>query len=57
MIVSLGCLESLVLAKEILGGKVSCEEGFVRKEDRFMVCSRRKSFLCKDTTRGKKVVE
>lgn len=35
MIVSLGCLESLVLAKEILGGKVSCEAGFCKKRGPF----------------------
>lgn len=57
MTVSVGWVENLVLAQEILGGKVSCEEEFVRKEDSLMACRRRKSFLCKDTRRGKKVVE
>lgn len=57
MIVFVGWLKSLVIAQEILGGKVSCEEKFVRKEDSSMACSRREDFLGKDTMRGRKKVE
>jgi len=57
MIVSVGWLECFVIAQEILGEKVSCEEEFVRKEDSFMACSRRRGILGKDAMRGRKKVE